>query len=288
MTYEAEAAACKARVEAALERSVPETVVEPLRGAMRYALLAPGKRLRPMLLLKAHEVLAPAGDDVLPFAAALEMIHAYSLVHDDLPAMDNDVLRRGRPTCHVAYGEAMAILAGDALLNLAFETMLSAGHPRTLPAAGAIAACAGVQGMVGGQALDIAHTGEALDREMIERMQTGKTAALFQAAVGAGLILAGADERQLQAGSDYALGLGRAFQIIDDLLDLSGDAALLGKTPGKDEAEGKQTWPAAVGVDQARIDARTWTEFAVDALKPFGEAAAFLRTTALRALDRIS
>ena len=287
MNYEAETAACRARVEAALERAIPDTVTEPLRSAMRYALLTPGKRLRPMLLLKAHEMLSPAEADVMPFAAAMEMIHAYSLVHDDLPAMDNDVLRRGQPTCHVAFGEAMAILAGDGLLNLAHEIMLESGHPRALAAAHTISRHAGVYGMVGGQALDIAYTGKPVDRELIERMQTGKTAALFQATVGAGLTLAGASEQERQAGVAYGLGLGRAFQIIDDLLDLHSDAAELGKTPGKDLAEGKLTWPAAVGEQQAAADAQYWTDYAVDALAPFGDNAAFLRETARRALHRL-
>ena len=287
MSFETEASACKARVEAALAKAVPGDTVEPLKSAMNYALLAPGKRLRPMLLLKAHELLAPAGEDVLPFAAAIEMIHAYSLVHDDLPAMDNDVLRRGRPTCHVAYGEAMAILAGDALLNLAHEIMLASDHPRAMAAALTISRCAGWAGMVGGQALDIAQTGKTADRAVIEEMQTGKTAALFRAAVGAGLQLAGADEEQLAAGDRYALGLGRAFQIIDDLLDLTGNADQLGKTPGKDQAEGKLTWPAAVGERQAREDARAWTEYATDALAPFGEKAYFLLELARQALHRI-
>ena len=288
MSYEEQAALCRRMIEAALDRAVPDTVEQPLRDAMRYALLAPGKRLRPMLLLKAHEMLAPPDDEALRFAAALEMIHAYSLIHDDLPAMDNDTLRRGRPTCHVVYGEAMAILAGDGLLSLAFETMLDSRHPRALRAAHAIAACAGVHGMVGGQALDVAHEGQAPDRALIERMQAGKTAALFRAAVRAGLILAGADDAQLQAGTDYAYGLGRAFQIIDDLLDLNGDARLLGKTPGKDLAEGKLTWPSAVGADQAGKDAAEWTGRAVSALAPFGDRADFLRETARRALTRLN
>ena len=287
MNYDAEAAACRAQVEAALDRAVPEDIPEPLRGAMRYALLTPGKRLRPMLLIKSHEMLAPAGEDVLSFATAMEMIYAYSLVHDDLPAMDNDVLRRGQPTCHVAYGEAMAILAGDGLLNLAHETMLNSVHPRAFPAARAISRYAGSYGMVGGQALDITFTGKSPDRAVIERMQTGKTAALFQAAVTAGLILAGADEKLVAAGAEYGLGLGRAFQIIDDLLDLTSDAAMLGKTPGKDTAAGKLTWPSAVGETQAREDARLWTERAVDALASFGNSADFLRDTARQALNRI-
>ena len=267
MNYEMQVQECLQRIETALEAAIPEATAEPLRSAMRYALLAPGKRLRPMLLIKSYEMLSPAAEDILPFAAAMEMIHAYSLVHDDLPAMDNDVLRRGRPTCHVAYGEAMAILAGDGLLNLAYETMLASCHPRALQAAHAIAAQAGVHGMVGGQGLDIAFTGQQPDKTLIERMQTGKTAALFIAAVSGGLILAGADERQLEAGAAYGLGLGRAFQIIDDLLDLNGDIAQLGKTPGK--------------------DAEYWTGYAVDALAAFGGRAGFLRETALRALNRI-
>lgn len=287
MNYEAEAAECQARVEEALRSAVPDTIPEPLQSAMRYALLSPGKRLRPMLLLKAHEMLAPTDERVMPFAAAMEMIHAYSLVHDDLPAMDNDVLRRGQPTCHVAYGEAMAILAGDGLLNLAHETMLESKHPRALEAAHTISRYAGAYGMVGGQCLDIAFTGKPVDRDLIERMQTGKTASLFQAAVEAGLILAGASEEQLQAGSAYALGLGRAFQIIDDLLDLHSDAAALGKTPGKDLAEDKLTWPKAVGEEQAAKDAKCWTDQAAEALAPFGEKAGFLRETVLRALHRI-
>ena len=288
MNYENQAADCRQKIESALKTAIPGTVVEPLRGAMEYALLAPGKRLRPMLLHQAHELLKPADSDAMDFAVALEMIHAYSLVHDDLPAMDNDVLRRGQPTCHVAYGEAMAILAGDGLLSLAHELMLSSAHPRALQAAHEISTCAGVHGMVGGQALDIAYTGHQADRDLIERMQTGKTAALFRAAVCSGLILAGADDAQLAAGVNYSMGLGRAFQIIDDLLDLNGDIAQLGKTPGKDQAEGKLTWPTAVGERQAREDALYWTQYAVDALAPFGSRAVFLRETALRALNRIS
>ena len=288
MNYEAEAAACAADINGALERAVPDTTPEPLKGAMRYALLSPGKRLRPMMLIKAHEMLRPAGGDVLRFATALEMIHAYSLVHDDLPAMDNDVLRRGRPTCHVAYGEGMAILAGDGLLNLAFETMLSSPLPGAWEAARAVALQSGVHGMVGGQGLDLACTGKTADRATVERLQTEKTAALFIGAVEAGLFLAGADDGQREAGRDFARGFGRAFQIIDDILDIEGDAQQLGKSTGKDETEGKLTWPATVGMDQARADARQWTAFAVDALAPFGDRAAFLRETAERALRRIS
>ena len=288
MTYEERLSARRAEVEAALKCAVPEGIPKSVGDAMRYALLAPGKRLRPILLLEAHALLAPPDAEAMRFATALEMMHAYSLVHDDLPAMDNDVLRRGMPTCHVAYGEAMAILAGDGLLNLAFERMLGSRHPRALAAAEAIAVQSGGRGMVGGQALDISHDGGTADKVLVERLQDGKTAALFRAAMGAGLILAGADSAQLAAGIAYANGMGHAFQIIDDLLDLTGDAAQLGKTPGKDQSENKLTWPAAVGAEQAALDARRYTEDAVDALACFGEAAWFLRETALRALNRVS
>ena len=288
MNYETEAAACTRSVNEALASAVPAETPEPLGEAMRYALLSPGKRLRPVMLIKSHALLAEPDDGIVRFSTGLEMIHAYSLIHDDLPAMDNDTLRRGRPTCHVAFGEGMAILAGDGLLNLAFETMLCSPHPRAALAARWVSLRSGVRGMVGGQGLDIAAEGQTADRDLVARLQTGKTAALFMAAAEAGLTLAGADEAQLQAGRAYALGFGRAFQIIDDILDIEGDEQQLGKSVGKDEAEGKLTWPAAVGIDQARRDARTWTDRAVEALEPFGERAAFLRETALRALRRIS
>jgi len=278
----------RARVDEALKTAVPEDTPSPLGDAMRYALLSPGKRLRPVLLLSAHELIAPADDEALRFAVALEMIHAYSLVHDDLPAMDDDVLRRGRPTCHVVYGEGMAVLAGDGLLSLAFQTMLESSHERALRAALVIARYAGTGGMVGGQGLDLAHEGALPDRALVERIQTGKTAALLTAAAEAGLVLAGADEALVNAGRRFGHALGRAFQIVDDLLDIEGDQKLLGKTTGKDQAEGKLTWPAAVGLDQARRDAARWTDEAVDALGPFGSGGDALRDMARKMLKRLS
>lgn len=288
MSYESEAAGALAAVNEALARAVPAETPEPLGEAMRYALLSPGKRLRPVMLIKSHALLAEPDEEIVRFSLGLEMIHAYSLIHDDLPAMDNDTMRRGRPTCHVAFGEGMAILAGDGLLNLAFETMLTSPHPRAALAARSVALRSGVLGMVGGQGLDIAAEGKPADPDLVVKLQTGKTAALFMAAAEAGLTLAGADEQQLQAGRDYALGFGRAFQIIDDILDIEGDESQLGKTVGKDAAEGKHTWPALVGVGQAREDARLWTQKAVEALAPFGDRGDYLRETALRALSRIS
>lgn len=259
---------------------------EILRSAMRYSLLAGGKRLRGCLLLAAADLAGGECDQALPFAAALEMIHAYSLIHDDLPAMDNDTLRRGKPTSHVVYGEAVAILAGDALLTYAFETMLNAGHPNALPAIREIAAAAGVGGMLAGQTLDVTNEGSAPSIDLVRKIHEGKTAALLTAPLTAGLILGGADESLVRAGRAYGYHLGMAFQIVDDLLDLEGDPALMGKTLGKDTAEGKLTWPACVGEAQARLDAQQHIQAAADAFSSYGEKALFFRELALSTLNR--
>ncbi len=279
--------AYRAAVEDALKACVPDDVPEPLRGAMRYSLLAGGKRLRPVMLLASHELLAPYDDEVLRFAVSLEMIHTYSLIHDDLPAMDNDTLRRGRPTNHVVYGEAVAILAGDALQSLAFETMLASGHPKALQAMRVIARRAGVPGMIAGQTLDVTREGETPTPELVSTIHAKKTACLLTAPVEAGLILAGADEAQCAAGRAYGEKMGIAFQITDDLLDVIGDAAALGKHTGKDAAEGKLTWLALFGIDQSRADAERLTEEACGTLAPFGKKAEFLQTLARDALARV-
>lgn len=259
---------------------------EILRQAMRYSLLGGGKRLRGCLLLAACDMVGGDAEAALPFAAALEMIHAYSLIHDDLPAMDNDTLRRGKPTNHVVYGEAMAILAGDALLTHAFEIMAASSHPRALQALSEIAQAAGVGGMLAGQALDVSMEGTEPNKRLVRRIHEGKTAALLIAPIAAGLILAGAGEDMINAGRHYGYHLGIAFQIEDDLLDLAGDPALMGKTLGKDQAEGKLTWPACVGVEQAKHDAQFHIDLAEDALEPFGERADFLRELARSTLTR--
>lgn len=287
MTYEARYAALKQRVNDALETAVPKDVPEPLRGAMRYSLLAGGKRLRAVLLLAAHEMIDEDSAPALPFACAIEMIHAYSLIHDDLPAMDNDTLRRGKPTNHVVYGEAVAILAGDGLQSLAFETMLQSGHRNALPAARALALGAGVTGMIAGQTVDVTREGEAPTDELVRYIHLNKTARLITAPVQAGLILSGAGEKELAAGTAFGEHLGLAFQIIDDLLDLTGDQALMGKTLGKDTAEGKLTWPALYGVRQAKKDAERLTETACDALMPFFSRGEFLKTLARNMLSRV-
>ena len=224
--------------------------------------------------------------DALPFACALEMIHAYSLIHDDLPAMDNDTLRRGKPTNHVVSGEAMAILAGDGLLTHAFELMAAQTHPAAFAALGEIARAAGIGGMLRGQTLDVTLEGTRPTREQVEQIHLGKTAAMITAPVTAGLLLAGASPDQIAAGREYGKHLGVAFQIVDDLLDLEGDPAVLGKSIGKDQAEGKLTWPACVGAAQARMDAETHLRQAAEALACFGEQGAFLRQLALENLHR--
>ena len=279
--------AYKERLEIYLNALPIAGAPDKLREAMRYSLLNGGKRLRGCLLLSACELAGGTVEEALPFAAALEMIHAYSLIHDDLPAMDNDTLRRGKPTNHVVYGEAVAILAGDGLLTHAFETMAASAHPRAFRALGEIAKAAGVGGMLAGQTLDVTMEGAAPNMELVNAIHRGKTAALLTAPVTAGLILGGASEKEIEAGRAYGYHLGMAFQIVDDLLDLEGDPALMGKTLGKDVEEGKLTWPACVGVEQARKDAEAHIRAAAEALKPFGEKAEFLRSLAFSTLNRV-
>lgn len=262
-----------------------------LKDAMAYSLEAGGKRLRPVLLLAACEA---AGGDVevaLPFACALEMIHTYSLIHDDLPAMDNDDLRRGKPTNHKVFGEGMAILAGDGLLNAAMEIMLGAAltmpDMRGLRAAHTIARRAGVTGMIAGQVIDVTCEGMAPTEERVQYIHAHKTADLLTAPVEAGLILAGASDDTLAAGRTYAQCLGMAFQMIDDVLDVTGDTAILGKTTGKDAAEGKQTWVALRGVEAAREDAAAMIEQACKALSAMTFDTSFFSELAQETFDRV-
>lgn len=259
--------------------------------AMDYSLSAGGKRLRPVLLLAACDTLGGNVEEALPFACALEMIHTYSLIHDDLPAMDNDDLRRGRPTNHKVFGEGMAILAGDGLLSAAMELMLRAavrmGDMRGVRAAEAIARRAGVTGMVAGQVMDVTGEGSTPTLEKVDYIHRHKTADLLTAPIEAGFILAGADDRTVAAGCEYGVNLGLAFQMVDDLLDVEGDAAILGKTPGKDAAEGKLTWVAVKGVEQTRQDAKAAVEEAVDALKMISGETNFLKTLAQSTLNRV-
>ena len=288
----------RALIESALPQALQPVCrgAEQLFAAMEYSLMAGGKRLRPLLFLAALESIAAQDESIraeayLPFACGIEMIHTYSLIHDDLPAMDDDDLRRGRPSCHKAFDEATAILAGDGLLNMAYETMLEADFTQNHPAEAVCAmkeiACrAGVRGMVAGQTLDVKLEGKEPSMESVRYIHLHKTADLLTAPVVAGLMLAGASEEQLEAARAYGRGLGLAFQIVDDLLDLEGDVAALGKETGMDAQRGKMTWPAVRGVDQAREDARMAVEEAVNAMLVFGERGKKLSKLAQESLVR--
>lgn len=287
MSYQERYEFFRRAAEETLRAAVPADVPEPLASAMRYSLLAGGKRLRPVLLLAAYQLLHEDITPALPFAAALEMVHTYSLIHDDLPAMDNDDLRRGKPTCHRVYGEGMAVLAGDGLLSLAFETMAQSDHPRAFAALRELALRCGTRGMVAGQCADLRAEETGGDAETLRYIHLHKTADLLTAPVVMGLTLAGAEEGLLAAGREYGRNLGVAFQIIDDILDVTGSEAVLGKHTGKDAEENKCTWVSVYGLEQAREDAARYTQAAADSLTPWGEKANFLKTLALKALVRV-
>ncbi|MHC4598477.1 MAG: polyprenyl synthetase family protein [Planctomycetota bacterium] len=249
----------RSRVDGELERLLPPEATPPsaLHEAMRYAVLSPGKRLRPILCLLACEAVEGPIETAMRPACALEMIHAYSLVHDDLPAMDDAALRRGRPTLHKKFGEAPAILSGDALLTLAFEVAsLDGAGERTGSIVRELARAAGSLGMVGGQTLDLENEGKSVDETGLERIHRLKTGALIRASVVMGGLAGGADEAQLEALSEYGRCAGLAFQVADDLLDVESSPEILGKDTGADAEAGKATYPALLGVENARKKAR--------------------------------
>ncbi len=276
----------RAQIDEALTRFLPAPPDCPasVHEAMRYSLLAGGKRLRPILALAAAETVAAhtgSSEDAvrlaLPAACAIEFIHTYSLIHDDLPAMDDDSLRRGRPTLHVVHGEGMAILAGDGLLTEAFALMANeprdpALTPRKLRAIGTVATAAGAMGMVGGQALDLQAVGSAttLDGASLQEMHARKTGALIRAAASSGAIMAGGDEAAIRGVEEYGRHLGLAFQIVDDILDVEGEAKHLGKTAGKDAKAGKPTYVSIYGLDASRRLASDRIESALAALTSAG------------------
>ena len=272
----------QALVERALKEELDRTPVldDTLRASMAYSLMAGGKRLRPVLLMAAADAVGADGTKFLPVACALEMIHTYSLIHDDLPAMDNDDLRRGKPTNHVVYGEGIAILAGDALLTLAFTVIL---RQKAVPAEALlrvvdeISRAAGAEGMVGGQVLDLEAENRQISMEELRRVHTGKTGALFRAALRSGAILAGASEEQLSALTAYADHFGLAFQITDDILDVIGNAEEIGKPVGSDEKNHKSTYVTLTSLEMAQELARRTVAEAEVALSAFGQEAAFLR-----------
>lgn len=270
-----------ARIEKVLDRWLPAETKIPqrLHTAMRYAVLGGGKRLRPLLIYATGETLGLPPERLDGPAAAVEIIHAYSLIHDDLPAMDNDDLRRGRPTCHIAYDEATAILAGDALQVLAFQILTEDPAMAVTPAARiemlkSVAIASGSAGMAGGQALDLAAAGKSLDLAELELMHIHKTGALIRASVLlAAQSMAGLDAAKFTALDRYAKCVGLAFQIQDDILDVEGETATLGKTAGADSARHKPTYPSILGLERSKRRARDLRDEAVWALSPLGDAA---------------
>jgi len=257
--------------------------------AMTYSLFAGGKRLRPILCIAGAEAVGREGETVLPFACALELIHTYSLIHDDLPVMDNDDLRRGKPTSHKVFGEAVALLAGDGLLTEAFRLM--AGTPGVDPRAllqviQLVSSSAGYQGMVGGQVVDIQSEGKPVDASLVEFIHSHKTGALIHASVTSGALLGEGTEEQVKAISSYGERAGLAFQIADDILDIEGDRHTMGKGVGGDAAKKKITFPAAVGLRRAKETQERMVEEAVKALSLFDEKADPLRAIALYIIER--
>lgn len=294
MTFEEWMRAVLARVETALERYLPATATEPARlhEAMRYAVLGGGKRVRPLLVHAAGELTGARPEALEAASAALEMIHVYSLVHDDMPCMDDDALRRGKPTVHVQYDEATALLVGDALQSQAFVVLTDEMALDTRAQAALVrelAVASGSLGMAGGQAIDLASVGLTLTRPQLETMHRMKTGALLRASVRMGALagaVPGADV--LNALDVYAAAVGLAFQVVDDILDVTTDSATLGKTAGKDAKDGKPTYVSIIGLDASRALAAQLRHDAHEALAPFGERARRLAELADLVVNRVS
>ncbi len=283
---------CQKQIDCALDRYLPKVNTKPatLHKAMRYSLFAGGKRLRPILCLAAAEACGGNVDDALPLACALECIHTYSLVHDDLPSMDNDDFRRGRPTCHKVFGDGIAVLAGDALLTVAFEIVSKAKPtPRydisTL--LGEIAVAAGSQKLIAGQVADLEAEGKKVKRDQLQFIHENKTAAILRSSVRLGAMSANAAGRKLSAITRFGQRLGLAFQIIDDILDVTQTSEILGKSAGKDVAAKKATYPRVIGLQKSRDEARRLTRQAHNALSVFSSSDAEpLHTLANYLLER--
>ncbi len=283
-------------VDKALEKLVPPAKLFPasVHEAMRYSLFAGGKRVRPILAIAAAEALGARTADLLPVAGSLELIHTYSLIHDDLPAMDNDDLRRGRPTCHKVYGEAVAILAGDGLLNMAFEVLSDPRRLKAVPAGRLvsiikeISTASGVFGMVGGQVVDMESEGKDVDFPTLEYIHTHKTGALIRASVRTGALYAKAGKRQFIALSRYGELVGLAFQIADDILDITGTQETIGKDVGSDVKKGKKTFPGFYGLEESRTRAHEVADKAVQSLREFDRKADPLRELAKYIVNRVN
>jgi geranylgeranyl pyrophosphate synthase len=288
----AQLARYREQVDARLDQLIPEETGEPLsvHNAIRWSLFAGGKRFRPLLLLATGHSLGAAANSLLDTACALEMIHTYSLIHDDLPSMDDDDLRRGRPTCHIRFGEATAILAGDALQALAFQTIAEDENLETSARARLVAeaarAAATPDGMVAGQAFDLEAESRDVSPPELERIHRLKTGALIVCAARSGAIIAGANDRELEAMTRYGAALGLLFQITDDLLDVTATVEDLGKTPGKDARSRKATYPALYGLEATRERARAAYRDACDALDTLERPMTLLRAIARLILER--
>jgi geranylgeranyl diphosphate synthase type II len=283
-------------VDKALESLVPPAKTFPPKvlEAMRYSLFAGGKRVRPIFALASAEALGAKTAGFLPIAGALELIHTYSLIHDDLPAMDDDDLRRGRPTCHKVYGEAIAILAGDGLLNRAFEVLSDPRRLKTVTAVRLIAItreislASGVFGMIGGQVVDMESEGKDVDLPTLEYIHTHKTGALIRASVRTGAIYAKASEKRLKALTRYGERVGLAFQIADDILDIVGSREEIGKDVGSDLKKGKKTFPSFYGLEESRKRAKEVADQALAALRDFDRKADPLRELAKYIVTRVN
>ncbi len=286
----------KAAVDKSLEKLVPHAKFYPptVLEAMRYSLFAGGKRVRPILAIAAAEALGAKTAELLPIAGSLELIHTYSLIHDDLPAMDDDDFRRGRATCHKVYGEAIAILAGDGLLNMAFEVLSDPRRLKAVPAARLveiireISTATGIYGMVGGQVADMEAEGKVIDFPTLEYIHTHKTGALIRASVRVGALYARAGKRQFAALTRYGEMVGLAFQIADDILDVTGKREETGKDTGSDLKKGKQTFPGFYGLEESRKRAAEVADRAIASLQGFGRAADPLRKLAKYIVTRVN
>lgn len=275
-------------IDRELEKYLPGQEEEPpmIHRAMRYSIFAGGKRLRPILVMAAAAAVGGSTEKVMPTACALEMIHTYSLIHDDLPVMDNDDYRRGRLTSHKVFGEAVAVLAGDALLTGAFELIACNGDIEGIPPRAVnkvileVAKASGSKGMIGGQVVDMENENKTVDADTLKYIHGHKTAALFRAAIRAGAILSGADDKQLVALTNYANHMGLAYQITDDILDVEGSQEILGKPIGSDEKRGKSTYPSLFGMQESKKLANEAVKMAISELNIFGAEADILRDIA--------
>lgn len=278
-------------INSALEKALEKCGDNVVSEAMKYSVRNGGKRIRPILVLEFCRMCGGNVEDALPFACAVEMIHTYSLIHDDLPCMDNDDMRRGQPSCHIKFKEHFALLAGDSLLTYAFSSVLSSEtakkYPeKTLRALSVLSEEAGNKGMIGGQVIDLESEGKEINSETLEKMDNLKTGALIRASAVMGVIAAGGSDEQIEAAGSFALKLGHAFQVIDDILDVVGTEESLGKPVGSDAESEKSTYVSLLGLEMSQIYAKKLTDEALSSLEFFGEEAEFMTELSKKLLSR--